>query len=58
MEDMGRATREAHWEYRYRRCLTCGFTVRLILRPIPDEALLGDLREELARSFVRNVPDY
>jgi hypothetical protein len=58
MEEVGGATREAHWEYRYRRCRTCGFTVRLILRPIPDEALLGDLREELARSFVRNVPDY
>jgi hypothetical protein len=58
MEDVGRATREAHWEFRYRRCRTCGFTVRVILRPIPDEALLGDLRAELARAFVRNVPDY
>ncbi len=58
MEEVGGATREGHWEYRYRRCRTCGFTVRLILRPIPDEALLGDLRAELARSFVRNVPDY
>jgi hypothetical protein len=58
MEDMGRATREAHWEYRYRRCRTCGFTVRVILRPIPDEALLAELRANLARSFVRNVPDY
>jgi hypothetical protein len=58
MEDMGRATREAHWEFRYRRCRTCGFTVRVILRPIPDEALLEDLRAELARAFVRNVPDY
>jgi hypothetical protein len=58
MEPVGGATREAHWEYRYRRCRTCGFTVRVILRPIPDEALLGKLREELAKSFVRNVPDY
>jgi len=58
MEPVGGATREAHWEFRYRRCRTCGFTVRVILRPIPDEALLGELREELARSFVRKVPDY
>jgi len=58
MEDVGGARREAHWEYRYRRCRTCGFTVRVILRPIPDEALLEDLRVELAKSFVRNVPDY
>lgn len=58
MEDVGVATRGAGWEYRYRRCRTCGFTVRLILRPIPDGALLANLRHELAKSFVRNVPDY
>jgi len=55
---VGGPTREANWEYRYRRCRTCGFTVRVILRPIPDEALLKSLRQELAKSFVRNVPDY
>ena len=58
MEDVGAPARETEWEYRYRRCRTCGFTVRVILRPIPDEALLRSLRKELARSFVRNVPDY
>ena len=58
MEDVEAAMREVKWEYRYRRCRTCGFTVRVILRPIPDEALLGNLRKELAKSFVRNVPDY
>jgi hypothetical protein len=57
MEDVGGAMREPDWEYRYRRCRTCGFTVRVILRPILDEALLRDLREELAKSFVRNVWD-
>ncbi len=54
----GRGRREADWEYQYRRCRTCGFTVRIIFRPIPDEALLGELRAELAKAFVRNVPDY
>ena len=58
MEDVGAPMRDADWEYRYRRCRTCGFAVRLILRPIPDEALLKSLRRELAKSFVRNVPDY
>ena len=58
MADVGKASREADWEYRYRRCRTCGFTVRLILRPIPDEALLEELRTQLTKSFVRNVPDY
>jgi hypothetical protein len=58
MEDLGDATRDGDWEYRYRRCRTCGFALRVILRPIPDEALLANLRRELAKSFVRNVPDY
>jgi len=58
MGEVGAVTREANWEYRYLRCRTCGFTVRVILRPIPDEALLKDLRAQLAKSFVRNVPDY
>ena len=58
MEPVGDLTREAHWEYRYRRCRTCGFAVRVILRPIPDQALLEELRAELAKAFVRNVPDY
>jgi len=58
MEEVGGATREARWENRYRRCRMCGFTVRVILRPVPDQALLTELRAELARSFVRNVPNY
>ena len=58
MEDLGGATREADWEYRYRRCRMCGFTVRVILRPVQDEALLASLRQALAKSFIRNVPDY
>ena len=58
MEDLGGAMREADWEYQYRRCRTCGFTVRIILRPVPDEGLLEGLRRDLAKSFVRNVPDY
>ena len=58
MEDVGVATRDGDWEYRFRRCRTCGFTVRVILRPIPDDALLTNLRQALAKSFMRNVPDY
>lgn len=58
MEDLGATKRGGDWESRYRRCRTCGFTVRVILRPIPDEALLASLRRELATSLVRNVPDY
>jgi len=43
--------------YQYKRCRQCGFAVRLILREIPDVALVADLRATLAGSFLRNVPE-
>ncbi len=58
MRSVGRAERDGRWECRYKRCRTCGFTVRVILREIPDEALIRDLRETLQNSFRRNVPEY
>ena len=57
MEEGGTAQPEGHWEFQYRRCRRCGFTVRVILREIPDFALAAELRQILADSFVRNVPD-
>ncbi len=57
MEEVGLARREDRWEYQYRRCRRCGFTVRVILREIPDAALAQELRQILATTFVRNVPD-
>ena len=57
MEEVGSAQRDGHWEYQYKRCRKCGFTVRMILREIPDEALIEDLRRTLENSFQRNVPD-
>jgi len=57
MEEVGPARYENRWEYQYRRCRQCGFAVRVILREIPDAALAQELRQILANSFVRNVPD-
>lgn len=57
MEEVGRAQQGGRWEYQYKRCRKCGFTVRVILREIPDEALIDDLRRILENSFQRNVPD-
>lgn len=57
MAEVGPAQREGRWEYQYRRCRQCGFTVRVVFREIPDTALAAELRRILARSFVRNVPD-
>ena len=57
MEEIGTSRQEAGWVYGYKRCRTCGFTVRVILRQIPDAVLLADLRRTLANAFQRNVPD-
>jgi hypothetical protein len=57
MEEIGDVQQDGQWEYHYKRCRTCGFTVRVILRALPDEALLHDLRRTLKTSFQRNVPD-
>ena len=57
MEGVGTAQTEQRWLFQYQRCRQCGFTVRVILREIPDSALTAALRKTLARSLVRNVPD-
>ncbi|HSB80956.1 MAG TPA: hypothetical protein VLM91_19405 [Candidatus Methylomirabilis sp.] len=58
MEGVGAAEQEGRWVFQYRRCRRCGFAVRVILREIPDCALVQRLREILATAFVRNVPDF
>jgi hypothetical protein len=57
MAEVGNAKEEGRWVFQYRRCRTCGFTVRVILREIPDSNLVKELRRTLLTSFVRNVPD-
>mgnify|MGYP001578690231 CR=1 FL=1 len=57
MEELGAPQEDARWVYQYRRCRKCGFAVRVILREILDTTLVNSLREELAHSFVRNVPE-
>ena len=57
MEEIGAALQDERWVFQYRRCRQCGFTVRVILRELPDTALAAELRQILATAFVRNVPD-
>lgn len=57
MEEVGPAQHEGRWVFQYRRCRQCGFTVRVILREIPDTVRADELRRILAHAFVRNVPD-
>lgn len=56
MEELGTPQEDARWVYQYRRCRRCGYTVRVILREIPDAALVADLRKTLGHSFMRNLP--
>ena len=57
MEELGMPQADVRWVYQYRRCRQCGFALRVILRELPDAVLVAGLREMLARSFARNVPD-
>ena len=56
MEEVGPPQTDPRWVSQYRRCRQCGFAVQVILRALPDAALAARLREELARSFLRNPP--
>ncbi len=53
METFGTASREERWEYAYRRCRTCGFTVRMFVRSFPDQADIAKLQKLLASGRVR-----
>jgi len=57
MEEIGEPCQEGAWVYRYKRCRTCGFTVRTILRQVPDAHLIAELRKLLETAFTRNVPE-
>ena len=58
MEELGTSHETDRWVFQYKRCRQCGFTVRVILREIPDEVLVGTLRRILATSFQRNAPEF
>ncbi len=55
MEEIGEAREDGRWVFQYKRCKQCGFAVRVILREIPDAALVADLRKTMAKSFVRDI---
>ncbi len=58
MEEIGASQEDSRWVFQYRRCKNCGFAVRVIVRELPNEALIKDLKNILATAFVRNVPEY
>jgi len=44
MEEVGTPQQYDRWVFEYRRCRRWGFAVRVILREIPDAALVASLR--------------
>jgi len=58
MEEIGASQQDSRWVFQYKRCRNCGFAVRVIVRELPNEALIKDLKNILATAFVRNVPEY
>jgi hypothetical protein len=58
MEEVGEPQETGRWIYQYKRCRSCGFAVRVIVRELPDKALIRDLRRTLVNSFIRNVPNF
>ncbi len=53
MGDLGAVYHEERYEYAYRRCRTCGFTVRVFVRSLPDQAEIARLQKLLASGRVR-----
>ena len=48
MHPIGEVSREERYEYAYRRCRTCGFTVRVIVRYLPDHARIASVQKLFA----------
>jgi len=57
MEELGTSHETDRWIFQYKRCRHCGFTVRVILRALPDDAAAAQLRRILTTSFQRNPPE-
>jgi hypothetical protein len=56
MEEIGTPQQDGKYLYQYKRCRRCGFTVRLILGELVDEALVAELRQVLETAFRRSIP--
>ena len=58
MEEIGELEVDDRWTFQYKRCRSCGFALRVIVRELPNQTLIKDLRHTLINSFVRNIPDF
>ncbi|HTX54873.1 MAG TPA: hypothetical protein VMD08_15820 [Candidatus Baltobacteraceae bacterium] len=56
MEAIGGPRQEGQWVFQYRRCRTCGYAVRLIVRRLPDRTLNAEVRKAFHTLFQHNIP--
>ena len=57
MKALGKPMVEDLSLYEYRRCPACGFTVRMILRQLPDEAAAMQVRQTFKKHFLENLAE-
>ncbi len=57
MEEVGEIEQDDRWEYVYKRCRSCGFTLRVVVRVLPDAGRIESLRHTLSKIFRRRAPD-
>lgn len=55
MEEIGEPMAQGRWVFRYKRCRLCGFAVRIILREVPEAALVAELRKTLTSASTRGA---
>ena len=55
MRAVGEPVVDVRYVFQYKRCKRCGFTVRNILREVPDHALAEQLKVWFSINFVRNL---
>lgn len=53
MQEIGESQDDGRWIFQYKRCGTCGFAVRVILREVPNAALVAELRRTFRHAFTR-----
>jgi hypothetical protein len=55
MEKLGKRESEGRYQYQYRRCRECGFTVRAIVEELPNLEAIALARQALGKMFSRQT---
>jgi hypothetical protein len=53
MHEIGESQDDGRWVFQYKRCRKCGFAVRVILREVPNAALVAELQRTFRYAITR-----